>query len=744
MFDTSHRNDLFGNTGGPVANDDTATTKEDTAVTITVLANDTDPSGGQLTVTEASASHGTIKVNSDGTITYTPNADFNGDDAIIYKVSSDHGGTDSATVAVTVAGVNDAPVAHNDVATTHSPVTIDVLANDTDPDKDVLSVISASAHNGSVVINSDQTVTYNPNAGFTGQDTLTYTISDGHGGVSTAAVAIAGAPSNGGSSPSSEQEISVSVSGDQYNGNPQFRLVVDGQQVGDVQSVSAVHSNGEWQTFKFTVDAPAGFDQVQVQFLNDAYGGVGMDRNLYVASVQINGSDVALSDAVYDRTGKSDIVGQSTMAWAGSLVFDTSHRNDLFGNTGGPVANDDTATTKEDTAVTITVLANDTDPSGGQLTVTEASASHGTIKVNSDGTITYTPNADFNGDDAIIYKVSSDHGGTDSATVAVTVAGVNDAPVAHNDVATTHSPVTIDVLANDTDPDKDVLSVISASAHNGSVVINSDQTVTYNPNAGFTGQDTLTYTISDGHGGVSTAAVAIAGAPSNGGSSPSSEQEISVSVSGDQYNGNPQFRLVVDGQQVGDVQSVSAVHSNGEWQTFKFTVDAPAGFDQVQVQFLNDAYGGVGMDRNLYVASIDINGVDLTPDQAIYDRGKGGIIDGQSTMAWAGSLVFDTSHRNDLFGNTAPVAADDTAATSANTAVVIAALANDSDPNGDSLFISDFSQPDHGAVAHNDDGTFTYTPDAGFTGIDTFEYTLTDGALTAAATVHVSVEGLLI
>jgi Bacterial Ig domain/Ca-dependent carbohydrate-binding module xylan-binding/Right handed beta helix region len=730
--------------GAPDAANDVATTKEDTPVTVSVLANDSDPNGDALIVTDASATHGTVKVNTNGTITYTPSANFNGQDTVTYSISDGKGGTDSATVAVTVTPVNDAPVTKDDAGVSHSPVTIDVLANDSDPDNDTLTVVKAIAPNGTVVINSDQTVTYNPNPGFQGQDIITYTVSDGHGGTATGKAVITVDPTgttDGGSSSSgssaTEQVITVTVSGDQYNGDPRFRLLVDGQQVGDIQSVSAVHSSGEWQTFKFTVDASGGFDQVSVQFVNDTYGGsADKDRNLYVDSIGVNGVELAPQEAVYDRAGKSDIAGQSTMAWAGALVFDVSNRSDLFDH--APLANDDTASTKEDTSVTIVVLANDADPSGGQLTVTEASADHGTIKVNDDGTITYTPNANFNGDDAIIYKVADDHGGTDSATVAVTVTPVNDAPVAHNDVATTHSPVTIDVLANDSDPDNDVLSVIAATAHDGTVVINDDQTLTYNPNAGFTGQDTLTYTISDGHGGNASATVAVT-VPGDGSSSASSEQVISVTVSGDQYNGEPQFRLMVDGQQVGDVQSVSAVHSSGDWQTFKFTVDAPGGFDQLQVQFLNDAYGGHGMDRNLYVASVDVNGSELAPSDAVYDRVGKSDIAGQSTMAWGGALVFDTSNRGDLFDNAAPVAADDTAGTAANTAVVIAALANDSDPNGDSLLISDFTQADHGTVAHNDDGTFTYTPDAGFTGVDTFDYTLTDGALADAATVTVHV-----
>ncbi|TNF56634.1 MAG: tandem-95 repeat protein, partial [Burkholderiales bacterium] len=93
---------------------------------------------------------------------------------------------------------NPAPVATDDVAATDedTPVTIDVLANDTDPDADPLTVTSAVAPNGSVVINGDGTLTYTPNANFNGTDTITYTISDGNGGTSTATVTVTVNPVN--------------------------------------------------------------------------------------------------------------------------------------------------------------------------------------------------------------------------------------------------------------------------------------------------------------------------------------------------------------------------------------------------------------------------------------------------------------------------------------------------------------------------------------------------------------------
>jgi len=178
----------------PVANDDSAGTPEDTAVTIDVLANDSDVDGDTLTVTGVTdPSHGTVVINPDSTVTYTPAANYYGVDSFTYIVSDGTGGTDTAAVTLTVNPVNDIPVASNDVATTSKgvPIVVDVLANDTDVDGDALSIVSVGAPgNGSAAINSDGTVTYTPNADFSGTDTFAYTISDGNGGSASATVTI--------------------------------------------------------------------------------------------------------------------------------------------------------------------------------------------------------------------------------------------------------------------------------------------------------------------------------------------------------------------------------------------------------------------------------------------------------------------------------------------------------------------------------------------------------------------------
>ncbi|MBM1218886.1 Hint domain-containing protein [Ponticoccus sp. SC2-23] len=170
----------------PIAVDDgPRDVPEDGSITLPVLFNDSDPDGDALTVIEATAPNGTVTINPTGTLTYTPNPDYNGPDQITYTISDGNGGTDTAVVDLNVTPVNDAPDAVDDADTTDfdTPITVDLLANDTDVDGDALSVVSATvpAEEGSLVDNGDGTVTFTPVAGFTGTATITYTIEDEEG-----------------------------------------------------------------------------------------------------------------------------------------------------------------------------------------------------------------------------------------------------------------------------------------------------------------------------------------------------------------------------------------------------------------------------------------------------------------------------------------------------------------------------------------------------------------------------------
>lgn len=180
--------------GGVTAVDDPYSTDEDVVLVVAapgVLANDT-PLPGLTATLETGAAAGAVVLSSDGSFTYTPNTDFNGQDTFSYR-ASDGAGSDLATVTITVTAVNDLPIAVDDPAETitTTPVTIDVLANDTDADGDPLTVsIQTQPTNGTAEVNADETVTYTAAGGFTGEDTFTYTANDGTGDSNAATVTI--------------------------------------------------------------------------------------------------------------------------------------------------------------------------------------------------------------------------------------------------------------------------------------------------------------------------------------------------------------------------------------------------------------------------------------------------------------------------------------------------------------------------------------------------------------------------
>ena len=174
----------------PVANDDSLVIlRNSTATLIDVLNNDSDDENDTLTVIDVvQPANGTV-VNNGSSLTYTPNLGFIGTDSFEYTV--DDGNGDQATAQVNITVENIGPTANDDsvVATGNQPLIIDVLNNDSDSDGTIIIVESVTqGQNGSVVINSDGTVTYQANMGFVGTDSFTYTIADEDGAQSSATV----------------------------------------------------------------------------------------------------------------------------------------------------------------------------------------------------------------------------------------------------------------------------------------------------------------------------------------------------------------------------------------------------------------------------------------------------------------------------------------------------------------------------------------------------------------------------
>jgi hypothetical protein len=167
----------------PIANDDTAQTGEETAILIFVLANDSDPDGNPLTiesVTQPEDGSAEVAIQDTG-LRFSPVDEFSGESTFTYTVSDGRGGTATATVVVNVLAVNEPPTAQNDTASTqvNQPVSINVLANDTDPDGDALTIVSFTQPVGGRVERDERRLFFTPNTNFVGTSTFSYTATDG-------------------------------------------------------------------------------------------------------------------------------------------------------------------------------------------------------------------------------------------------------------------------------------------------------------------------------------------------------------------------------------------------------------------------------------------------------------------------------------------------------------------------------------------------------------------------------------
>lgn len=382
---------------------------------------------------------------------------------------------------------NTSPNAVADITTTSElvPTTIAVLANDTDWQGDLLTVVGyTEAHNGTVVLNSDGSFTYTPDAGFTGVDTFSYTISDeagpwhlhglrglllrgGHAATAAVTITVESAPSN--VAPIADDDAATLTQGS----GPRFIDVLDNDSDsdGDALSVTGVTQPSDG-TVTFTTTGVS-----------------------YTPNTDFAGTDTftyTLSD------GTTTAIGTVTVTVT-PVVPNTA-----------PTAVNDEATTAEDTAVDIEVTANDTDAESDSLDVTAASgAQHGVLVIDGN-TITYTPNANWHGIDSFTYTISDgEHEAT--ATVSVTVMPVNDAPVAD-----TLAPVTILTVdadgvlkgkVNVTDPDSTLTYTVVGTVSGGDVIIAGDGSFTFTPSVearetayGTTGPDYggFTVEVSDG------------------------------------------------------------------------------------------------------------------------------------------------------------------------------------------------------------------------------------------------------
>ncbi len=385
----------------PVGVNEAFTTIEETALTGNVLIDngggpDTDADGDVLIIATTpftDVANGALVLNEDGTFIYTPDIDFFGVDSFIYTVLDGKGGSGTATVSITVTNVNDAPVAGDDAFSTNEDVALSgtVLSNDTDVDLDTLTVVTTpvtGVANGVLALNANGTFTYTPNANFNGADSFVYTVLDGNGGTDTATVTLTVNPVNdapvaGDDAFSTNEDVALSgtVLSNDTDVDLDTLTVVTTPVTGVANGVLALNANG---TFTYTPDVGFSGSDSFVYRLLDGNGGTDT-ATATITVVGVNVAPVAADDAFASVQGAA-VVG-----------------NVLAANGSGP----------------------DTDADGDTLVVATTPVlgpSNGGVEIKGNGAFIYTPDSEFFGTDSFAYRVEDGNGGTDTATVTITVA----------------------------------------------------------------------------------------------------------------------------------------------------------------------------------------------------------------------------------------------------------------------------------------------------------------------------------
>lgn len=272
----------------------------------------------------------------------------------------------------------------------------------------------------------------------------------------------------------------------------------------------------------------------------------------------------------------------------------------------------------------------------------------------------------------------------------------NTAPVAEDDSSETtiediqHSIV---LLASDADGDSLSYSIVAPPLHGA--LSGTAPDVTYTPNANYNGPDSFTFQANDGIDDSNIATVSIVISPlndppiaDNKSINTNEDTSSSVTLTGSDVDGNPLTFSVVSPPTQGSLSGT----------TPNITYTPNANYNGAD-SFTFKANDGAA-DSNIATVSITIASLNDVPD-----------------------------------------AVDDSANTLQDAPVLINVLANDSDPDGDNLSVTAISQGANGVVVNNNDGTITYTPNSGFSGADSFTYTISDGSGgNDTATVNVTVD----
>ncbi|MEZ9566089.1 tandem-95 repeat protein [Vibrio artabrorum] len=731
-----------------------------------------DTGGNEPSVGDVSIENALITDNGDGTYTITPEENFNGEFSISYNVDDGNGGVTPAELDVTVTAVNDLSVIYDHDYTINEDGSLtftdeQLLAGATDIDGDDLSVESVNYEgtDGVFTDNGDGTYTFAPNENFNGNVDLTYDVSDGTDVVSAnidvQVVPINDVPVAGSTTYSVEEDGSITLSDAQLlanssdvegevfvsdvsysgtdgvfidNGDGTYTFSPNENFNGDISlDVSVMDEDGA------TAETTAGIDVIAVNDLPVAGSttySVDEDNVITISEAQLlaNSSDiegdVSVSDVSY--SGADGIFtdnGDGTYSFApnenfnGNVSLDvtvadedgataqTTAGIDVIAVNDAPVSGDLAYSVDEDGSITLSqeqLLAQASDVDGDDLTAANLTAGdNATVTANDDGSFTITPDADFNGDIDLSFDLSD---GTETvvATADLTVNPVNDIAVVEDVAYTIEEDGSLtftdeQLLAGASDIDGDELSVadVSYTGAEGVFTDNGDGTYTFAPNENFNGEVNLDFSVSDGtetvDANIDVTVTDVNDAPVAGATSYQMNEDGTITLSPEQ--------LIANSSDVDGEVSLDSVSYSGA--------------DGILVQ---NEDGSV-----TFAPNENFNG-DINLDVTVIDD------DGATAQTTAGIEVIAV--------NDAPVAGNVAYSVDEDGSITLSQeqlLANASDVDGDALTASNLSAGDNATVTANEDGSFTITPDADFNGDIDLSFDVSDGLETVQAGVDLTV-----
>ncbi|HVI89161.1 MAG TPA: Ig-like domain-containing protein [Dongiaceae bacterium] len=715
---------------------------EDTPIPGQLTASDVD--GDTLTYALAlngAPAHGNVTINADGSYSYTPAANYNGQDSFTYQVSDGHGGTATATVSLTINPVDDAPVAPNASFATAEDTSLTGAVVATDIDSPSLTYALVGTAPAGLVFNADGTFSYNPPANFSGQVSFSYKANDGSldSNQATATIDVAAVnhpPTTTGQSVSGNEDTPIpgqltasDVDGDTLsyvlalNGGPAHGTVTINSD-GSYSYTPAADYNGQ-DSFTYQVsDGHGGTATAAVSLTVNPVDDAPVAQNASFATAE----DTSLTGAVVATDIDSPSLTYALVGTApAGLVFnaDGTFSYNPPANFSGQVsfsfkANDGSLDSNAATA-TIDVAAvnhpptttgqsvagNEDTPIPGQLTASDVDGdtlsyalaqngapAHGSVTINPDGSYSYTPAANYNGSDSFTYQVSDGHGGTATAVVSLTVNPVDDAPVAQNASFATAEDTSLTGAVVATDIDSATLTYALVGNAPAGLVFNADGTFSYNPPTNFNGQVSFSYKANDGSLDSAPATVTINVTPVN-------DAPVAQSAS---------FATAEDTKLSG---AVVATDIDSLTLTYALVGSAPTG-----LVFNTDGTFS-------YAPPADFNG-----QVSFSFKANDGSLDSAPATA-----IINITPVNDPPTTTGQ-------SVSGNENTPITGQLTGSDVDGDTLTyaLAANGGPTHGTVTVNQDGSYSYAPAANYFGADNFTYQVNDGhGGTATASVALAV-----